>query len=472
VTRLGERSIAFAVALGMVLPCLTPGQAEAGGLFFSDRGVRPLGRGGAFVAGADDLGAIWYNPAGIADAGSSLLLDAAWLDFSSNYTRQTEVLGSGGGEYVYTFPQTQGTTPFLPIPTIAGSLAFGSRKQWTVALGAFAPYAAIVSYPANAPSRYSEVSLAGTTLVETGGWLAYKPVDWFRIGAGFQLLVGTFTSTVVMNANPMDRLLAPPEDPAYDGLSRVSVSPIVAPSGNVGVTIVPETHVRIGVSGQLPTHVSAPATLEVKLPSAPVFNNAKQVGDQANVTFDLPPIFRAGVEVRPVDRLRIELAYVLEFWSVHQSIALTPNNLAIDGITGFPSPYKVNPITIPRDFQDSHSIRLGGELGMPVGGYVVDARLGLQYETSAIPTAYVSPLTVDMNKFTLSLGGSFHLGSHLRLDVVYAHVFGFTTTVPASEAAVPQINPVRGNPTATEAVNGGTYAARAEVVGLGMNYAF
>jgi long-chain fatty acid transport protein len=286
------------------------------------------------------------------------------------------------------------------------------------------------------------------------------------------MLVGTFTSTVVMNANPKDRLLAPPEDPAYDGLSKVSVSPIVAPSGNLGATFVPDPHVRIGFSGQLPTHVSAPATLEVKLPSAPVFNNAKQVGDQATVTFDLPPIFRVGVEVRPIDRLRVELAYVLELWSVHQSIAVQPTDLAIDGITGFPSPYKVNAITIPRDFQDSHSIRLGGELGIPVGDYVVDARMGLAFETSAIPTAYVSPLTVDMDKFTLGLGASFHASKHLRLDLLYAHVFGFTTTVPASEAAVPQINPVRGNPTATEAVNGGTYAARAEVVGLGMNYVF
>ena len=42
--------------------------AFAAGLYYSERGVSPLGRGGAFVAGADDLGAIAYNPAGLADA--------------------------------------------------------------------------------------------------------------------------------------------------------------------------------------------------------------------------------------------------------------------------------------------------------------------------------------------------------------------------------------------------------------------
>jgi long-chain fatty acid transport protein len=466
-----DRAIAVAIA-GMISCALFEGEARAGGLYFSDRGVRPLGRGGAFVAGADDLGAIWYNPAGLADAGSSILVDASWLNFSSDYTRQTEVQGSGGAEYVYTFPTTHGTTPFLPIPTIAGSVAFGKKKEWTVALGAFSPYTAIASYPANAPSRYSLVSLAGSALVETGAWLAYKPAEWLRLGAGFELLVGTFTSSVVMNANPKDRLFAAPEDPAYDGLSQISVGPIFAPSGNAGVTIVPDPHVRIGLSGQAPTHISSPATVEVQLPSAPVFDNAKQVGDQANVTFDLPPIFRAGVEVRPVDKLRIEVAYVREFWSVQQDLVIRPTNLAIDNITAFPSPFKVSTITIPRDFQDSNSFRLGGEVGIPVGKYLVDVRLGLNYETSAIPTAYLSPLTIDLNKFTLGFGAGFHPSAHWRFDVVYAHVFAFQTTVPPAEAAIPQINPVRGNPTATETVNGGTYAARADVLGIGVNYVF
>ena len=58
--------------------------ADAAGLYFADRGVRPAGRAGAFIAGADDLGAIWYNPAGIVDAQSSVLVDFSWLRFTSD----------------------------------------------------------------------------------------------------------------------------------------------------------------------------------------------------------------------------------------------------------------------------------------------------------------------------------------------------------------------------------------------------
>ncbi|HEX4513004.1 MAG TPA: hypothetical protein VH054_05690, partial [Polyangiaceae bacterium] len=60
----------FVLAIALVSPA-----AHAGGLYFSDRGVRPLARGGAFVAGADDLGAMWYNPAGLVDAQGTFLAD-------------------------------------------------------------------------------------------------------------------------------------------------------------------------------------------------------------------------------------------------------------------------------------------------------------------------------------------------------------------------------------------------------------
>jgi long-chain fatty acid transport protein len=70
---------------------LVPSTTQAAGLYFSERGVRPMGRAGAFVAGADDLGALWYNPAGLADTGGTVMLDLGWLDFRNTYTRELQV---------------------------------------------------------------------------------------------------------------------------------------------------------------------------------------------------------------------------------------------------------------------------------------------------------------------------------------------------------------------------------------------
>src|ERR1700733_10101727 len=110
-------------ALGVAGLLAAAGDAHAAGIYVTDRGVRPLGRGGAFVAGADDLGALWDNPAGIAGAGGSILVDASWLNFSSDYTRRTQVVSSSGAVSVDTFPTTHGTSPVLPIPTLGGSYA-------------------------------------------------------------------------------------------------------------------------------------------------------------------------------------------------------------------------------------------------------------------------------------------------------------------------------------------------------------
>src|SRR6185312_4251225 len=105
-------------------------EARAAGLYFSDRGVRPMGRGGAFVAGADDLGAVWYNPAGLADAGTSVLVDFSWLRFDVDYTRQLLVQDSGGTYQTFSSPEVHGSTPVLPLPTIGGSYNFGSEKRF------------------------------------------------------------------------------------------------------------------------------------------------------------------------------------------------------------------------------------------------------------------------------------------------------------------------------------------------------
>src|ERR1700691_3535901 len=74
--RMGSCSRHGTALLCAVTLSVGAGEARASGLYFSDRGVRPLGRGGAFVAGADDLGAIWYNPAGGGEGPPSPLIRA------------------------------------------------------------------------------------------------------------------------------------------------------------------------------------------------------------------------------------------------------------------------------------------------------------------------------------------------------------------------------------------------------------
>lgn len=473
------RSATVAVVAATI--ALAPARADAAGLYFADRGVRPAGMAGAFVAGADDLGAVAYNPAGIYDAGTQILVDAAWLHFTSDYQRQALVrqvdpnTGRVTGEFVQSFDSAHGTSPVLPIPTLAASLKLG--KHVVVAIDAWAPYSAISSYPDTvggkpAPTRYSLVTLDGSALAVAQAAVAFAPVKQLRIGIAAGVLAGTFRATNQMSGCVPDKFLCAPEQPEWDVLAQLSVGPIVAPSGNLGGIWAITPKWRLGAAFQLPVYVRSKAKIDVRLPSTPVFERASQQGRDADVAFDLPWTFRAGLQMREVKDLRIEAGFGFERWSMHDAITVTTKDVTLRNIALFPESYRVPNISFPRHFQDSFSLRLGGEYSPKVFGYDWDVRAGVSYESSAVPKQYLSVLTIDAPKVTLALGLGLHLGK-LRLDAVYAHVFAIQQTVDPAEAAIGQLSPVVANPPArSSAINGGIYDARADVLGVGLAYTF
>lgn len=474
----------LALLAGLLALGSTP-QAQAAGLYFSDRGVRPLGRAGAFVAGADDLGAIYYNPAGLAEAGTQLLIDASWVHFTSSFTRRARITPSdpntgepGSTSYLRTFEKVDGSSPVLPIPTLAGSLALS--ESLVLAVGVYAPYSAITSYPEklangqSAPQRYSLISLDGSALGIAGAWLSYKPIPELQIGAGPTVLGGTFQSSLYFGACPTDRMFCAPESPSYDAKGRVTVGTIVSPSATFGLITTPLRSLRIGASFQLPYSVDAPAKVQTRLPQAAIFDEASIEGDSARVQFKLPWIARLGVEVRPSETTRIELAGVYERWSMHDRIDLVPDGIVLHNVALLPVDYSIGRVSMARHFQDAWSVRLGGEQRIELGGYRIDLRAGASYETSAVPREYLSVLTVDMDKILLALGGGLHIGKHWRFDGTAAMVFPKSVDVSPEEARLTKVNPVRANepPGGDVSINGGHYEARALVLGIGLRYDF
>ena len=436
--------------------------APAAGLYYGDRGVRPLGRAGSFIAGGDDLGAIAYNPAGLYEAGAQVLIDGSWVNFSSEYTRQARILqvdpntGQPVGSTVQTFAPVQGKTPFLPIPTLA--VSFQPHPKWVVALGVFAPYAALPTYPSadnfkgkstaeianGSPQRYSLITLDGSVLAVIAAGAAFAPIKELRLGVTAGMLTGKFNTTVAFSGCIPERFLCAQESPSW----------------------------RVGVSSQLPIYVRASATLKTRLPATPIFEKAKQDGEDASVAFDLPWNVKWGLENRSIENLRVELGGAFERWSMHDSIRMTPHNISLTDVALLPKQLFIPPIALQRNFQDSASVRLGGEYGFEIKNVPLTARAGVSYESSAIPKEYLSVLTLDAGKITTALGASVKVGK-LRVDFTYAHLFAFDTTVSPSEAKITQVSPVSANPAKNpDYINGGIYNQRADVIGLGIAYTF
>jgi long-chain fatty acid transport protein len=450
--------------------------ASAGGLFLPSRGVRAGARGGAFVAGADDVDSLWYDPAGLATlAGGKqkdqVRVDFALVDHSVDYTR----VDSGGN------PQATVTNDpqKIPLPTIAA--AFDLGKNWVLGVGLFTPWASLDQYPETGAQRYSTISLHYTTIAFLDVGLGWKLTDKLYLGASLSNMFFGFHSRVMFSACPSEIACAP-ENPDWDSLAELESTTPFNPSGALGVRYLAGKRVSLGASVRLPYIVSADGHVRSRLPSSSFFDGAHVEGDAGTLDMTFPAMIRAGIELVPANRWRVELGTDIELWSEQDKITLTPHNVRIEDQAGV-GIYDLGKVVIPRKFDDTVAINLGVE-GQPLPLVPLTLRAGYVFETGAAPDAYLSVLTPDSQKHLLSFGVGYRVGK-LRFDAVFAHAFVATRNVDQATTCVPLLNPIRtGQGQASDSacvhdgapehvyVGAGKYTSGWTTFGLGMNADF
>ncbi len=448
--------------------CGFAGSAHAGGFYLTDRGTRPLGRGFAFVAGADDPGALWYNPAGIAGLGSQLFVDATYTNFRADYTRVVIDQGSVIDQY----PSVSMSPLPLPIPMLAATHDFGLRG-FTFGAAVIAPNAVLAAWPEDeeAPQRYSLLRMDGSLLSQVALAAAWQPAPQWSFGLSVGAWLGTFHARTAVSACD-GTICTQPENPSYDGIAEVKLFPVFGPTATLGARY-DAGAVAIGASITTPHTIGGEAHLAVRLPSAAVFDGATLRGDHANVNVEFPWIVRAGVEGRPSDRLRIEGAVVYEAWSVQREVSIVPKDVTIDDVVGIGS-YDMGAITIPREMNDVISLRAGGEYAVTPEQLVL--RAGVNYETSSFDSATLTALTLDAAKLVVGVGASFKVSDAIWLDVAYGHVFMADPSVrdsrvPQSAAIRPPRDPnTPGTQGGLTYIGDGDYSMEADMFGIGLRW--
>lgn len=432
----------------MVLGFVAP--AYAGGMVLPFRGVRDTQRGGALVAGADDADAIWLNPAGIAHVSdTTIFLTTMYVDQQVDYTR----VDSGGNA----LPTISNDHPGQPIPSFGVVVPVGERL--VVGGGSWTPYAGLHRYAIDGSQRYGSISIAETKILYMTLAAAYKVSDRVRVGVTVQDVVTALDSRVVLSGCPGQTICAP-EDPEFDSDVRIRQTDVFAPSASVGVQFDATELVSLGAMVQLPAKVSgATGTLQTKLPSSGFYEGAQVMGDSASVEMTLPGSIHAGVEVRPRQEWKVEAALHVELWSQHDAITFTPKDMAIVNVAGVGT-YELGPSTIPRNYKNSYSPSVGGEYtrGRATFG------AGYAFETAAAPLGYVSPLTVDANKHLFGFGGTYRADSWSAGASVGVALLS-DRDVSLSDAKVPQLTPVRGQP-GEVMINAGRYESTYVLAGF------
>jgi long-chain fatty acid transport protein len=453
------------LTLLVLAPCA---KVNAGGLYLFDRGARALSRGGAFVAGADDPSALWYNPAGLSASGNQVLMDATLTVFMGSFERTD----AGGMPQ----PKVDAQPMLLPIPTLAISHNFG-LEDWTFGAGIFAPNTVLLGWPETlktsegvvpSPSRYSLIGLRGSLLSALTLGVAWDGIEGLSIGADIQIQAGRFKAQTALSG--CDAFACSfSEDPAFDSLVTLDLFPAVGVSGAAGFTY-DMVIARIGASVTFPYSLHGDADLKIALPTSPLFENATIKGDKAEMEIKFPWIYRVGGEIRPADWLRMEGAFVYEAWSTQKDIPVTPKGVQMQNIRGIGN-YDIGPMAIQRNMRDVWSLRGGYEAQLPedwFGGFAVVMRGGMAYERGAFANSALTPLTVDTNKFILTGGFGINFTETVRMDGVAGWIFMADPVVKNSAIKAPAA--IRPESAIGQPIGNGTYTAEAFYIGGGFSF--
>src|SRR5690554_1426817 len=449
------------VGLAASLTMLPAAPAEAAGFYLPGRGVRPLGRAGAFVAsGHGNLNSLWYNPANLTlTDGMQLTVDVGLIDLSADFARAPRT-DEYGEEFSYGKVSNESWPQASPQVLVGGPTGV-EGLSW--AAGFYVPYMSGVTYPENGLQRYTMVSNTGSLLAFFHAALAYEVGDAFRIGAGVQNAIASFRLVSVTSG--YTGLHGRPEDRDLDILSKVEMSDYFIPTGNLGLWVKLGQSVEAAMSVQGPVTVDdADAQLTVRMPTSPEFDNARLTSNSIRAEMKIPAVLRVGFRfvTEPLD---VELAAVWEGWSRFDEIGASPNDVAVDGVSGIGS-IPVGPLSIPQNGRDTYSLRLGGDYRL---NPELALHAGLGFETGAIPDEYYSIFLPESDKYSLAAGLTWAFSEwELDFGVAYYHYADKRIT----NSKVRQINPTDTDQKLATIVGNGEYSARYLVVGLGVNYAF
>ncbi len=267
-------------------PSLAAAPPTPPGLYYADRGVRPLGRAGAFVAGADDLGAIVYNPAGIFDAGGQFLIDGSWVHFTSDYTRVANVqqvdpnTGQAGGHLPAEVPHgaRHDSVPAHPHPggLVQGPQGRGDRPRRVGALrGAHQLSHHRRQRGGTRSRRRSATRCSRSTARCSRSWARAspaRPIKQLRLGATVGMLTGVFKHAGhLLRLRPRALLLRPRG--AELGRARAAQrGPHLRAHGLARRHLDPAPHVaRRASPSSSRCGCASGATLDTVLPTTPIF---------------------------------------------------------------------------------------------------------------------------------------------------------------------------------------------------------
>jgi len=393
--RLGGLSLLLVTALAAA------GPASAAGFSIFEAGSRATAMGGAFVADGDDLSAMFYNPAGLAEQAEKGKLKVM---MGVTLIKPIAELKEGYDPYPGQGYSSKMADQFFFPPNLY--MSYGLSECVSLSFGTWFPF--------GLATRWDEPDFRGrylSTYVDlkqyaAGLQIAWKINDVISIGAGPEMrftdvklqlkvpLFNPYTNRVVDAAHADIR--ADLETDITFG-AGIKINP--TPQLSIGASYHGQVDAAFGGDAtfyQLPTgYADLDAAFAAKVPvNTPV---------PVKTTIQAPAMTQVGIGY-DFGKVKIEAAGTYTEWSAYDTTILEFS--AVDG-------KQVPTSTLPHDWNNVWAYRFGvlwktSDTFELMGGYV--------YDETPEPDGDVGPLLPDANRNGFSVGFSWKMGKNTWVD--------------------------------------------------------
>jgi hypothetical protein len=532
------RRILTLLCLASAVLTFSPQRAAAGGSEFPASGTRDLGRGGSGFTRADDPALMLRNPALLADlwddmayTGMHLLLPSACFQATGSYrwgSSGDDNANFGGGPVLVSaptgatdrngnalpdvrnepFPKVCYNGPKPTLPNIGLTMKLASNLG--VGLGFFPPDTAALPQWGNrdgtvdtpdglrpSPTRWFRAHL-NTSYFSALGAIGWRPVQWLRLGFGFQWAMVVYSATEFTRPNTTRNTS---DDVRIDIIGR----DLFIPGFIASAQVVPTDNIDIALGFKWSDRVKSAAKLDI---TTSVFGsgvpfeyldasgNPKTAAgslpyrtDNRVGNVDSPPIWvpQLTAGLRYADRIvprvpqdKWDLAHKAAGRHVEDHMATERWDVEADAIVYFNAANDVSRFTSGNEQAVSQPIGLDGKPTLPVFAYVGQCvgqngacpyrevptffhgktqysfrfgsdynilpgvfavRAGLSYETNGQDPQYLNVTNYMLGRTGLHAGATWRIASKTDLSVAYAHFIQRAVALTVNpKAALPASN--------------------------------
>jgi len=476
---MAEGHVMAARTLWILLSCFVSLPAFGAGFEYNENGANILGRSGAFTAKADHPMTIHNNPAGLLNwSGHRLYLGANLNSVSLSFERFGIDDLVADGTYPSATAENEGP------PFVAPSVAWGyAAENWAVGFGIYGPGAmGLRSFAPDGPQRF--------LLIDEDFLLGYASLTG-ALRLGDKLSFGVALQFVTMPSAKMSLTIdaktakgkEQDETDAWMATAETDMSDWVGASAILGLHYRPTSWLEVGLSSRpMPIDVRATGELGLSFPN-PDTQKLLDKGSLATVDgacdqadgcppstagrleLSLPPWIRFGI--RYVDRddagdeiFDVELDVFYEFWSELERYRIIPEYQ----ISFLGQLLSVDPIDIPKKYQDAWSIRLGSDVRLVPE--LLKMHLGIHYESPAAQKATTNLDFTSFHRIGTSLGFTARFDP-VEITLAYQFVHQPDWTVSEDEAEMTIIRPT-SNVETPVVINAGTYRSYYQTLSLGV----